>query len=111
MHLSDRIPPCFSPHIKQRGRVVDGPVDLRVEHRGVAVVLRGVGHAGVPHDGVEEVSRQPHSCDIARKLLMNLEGGGGELSAPCINNEGVYLETRRDLILCAERGLCVLSSK
>ena len=38
---------------------------------------------------------------------MNLEGGGEELSAPCINNEGVYLETRRDLILCAEREDCV----
>ena len=78
VHLFDWNSPVdmVSPHIQHRGRVVDGPVNLRVQHRGVAVVLRGVGHAGVPHDCVEEVSRQPHSCDITSKLLMIWEGWG-----------------------------------
>ena len=46
-----------SPHIQHRRSVVDGSIDLRVQHGGVAVVLRRVRHACVPHHGVKKVSR------------------------------------------------------
>ena len=49
-----------SPDTEDGRRVVDGAVDLRVEHGGVAVVLGRVGHAGVPHHSVQEVSRESH---------------------------------------------------
>ncbi len=49
------------PHPEYGRRVTDGPVDLWVEDGGVALVLRGVRDARVPHDGVEKVAGEPHA--------------------------------------------------
>ena len=87
-------------------RVADGPVDLAVEDRGVALVLGGVGDAGIPHDRVEEVAGESHPLEkvglvVRARALRPLADGDGAGAV-----EGRVLVVRDEgHVLVADQGL------